>query len=114
MLFGEKIKVFLGVYRQADLKGGAARFGGDVDGAAMFFDNDVVSDVEAEAGTAAGTFGGEEGVEYLGLDFGRDAGALVFDFNDNFVAFATGANSYLTFSIHGIDGVVEDVGPDLV
>src|SRR5580704_6710033 len=49
----------------------------DRDRAAMLLGDDVVADRETQARALAGGLGGEERLEQLVLDLGRDAGAVV-------------------------------------
>src|ERR1700693_692975 len=70
--------------------------------------------IEAEAGPFANLFGGEKGVEDAGLNFGGNAGTVISDFDDGIVEFARGVDSEFAFAIHGIDGIVNEVGPDLI
>ena len=55
----------------------APELGLDIDPAAMLLDDDVVGHREAEPGSFSGRLGGEEGIEHLLPDLGRDAGAVV-------------------------------------
>src|SRR5262249_47974936 len=57
--------------------GELARFGIDLDGAGMLFDNDIVAQRQAEPGAFAGWLGGEERIEHLLLHFRRNARAVV-------------------------------------
>src|SRR5258706_16023263 len=56
-----------------------AWLGIDVDLAAVLFHHDVVAHRKAEAGSLAGGFGREKGIEHLLLYFQRDPGAVVAD-----------------------------------
>ncbi len=97
----------------ADLE---ARFAGDgveVDGAAVFAD-DALDGVEAEAGAVADALGGEEGFEDVGLNVLGNAGAVVDDFHQNVIAFVGDADAQFALIFHGVGGVVDKVGPDLI
>src|SRR6266403_4227756 len=63
-----------------------AWLGLDVDLAAMLFHHDVVAHRKAEAGSLAGGFGGEKGIEHLLLYFQRDPDAVVADPDFDLVA----------------------------
>ena len=100
---------------------GVAGFGTEPDGAAVLL-NDALNDAESDAGADADGLGGVEGVEDLGLAFERDSGAVVGDADAEIgVGFAgvgfllgPGANADLAMLGYGVDGVVEEVGPDLI
>jgi|SRR5271163_3331263 len=69
------------VYRAASARklGERAHFAVDLDRAAMLLRDDVVADREAKPGALAGRLRGEERLEQLVLDLGRDADAVVAD-----------------------------------
>ena len=77
-----------------------------VDGAAVFFDG-FAGNGEAEAG--AGGFGGEVGVEDFGEELGGDAGAAVFDGDEDFGIDAVALQSH-TAAGGGLQGVFDEVG----
>ncbi len=79
----------------------------------VFF-HDALDGVEAEAGAFSNSFGGEKGLEDMRLDFFGDAGTVVADFYDHASVFAVGADAKLAFTVHRVDGVIDEVGPDLV
>src|ERR1039458_1640392 len=80
----------------------------------MFGHNDAVGDIEAQPAALAHVLGGEERLEDARLYLGRDAGSVVADLDHDVGAVASRLNSQLAFAVHGIDGVVYQVGPDLV
>ncbi len=98
---------------EPDLKARVAGIGSDLNISPMFF-HDALDGVEAEAGAFSNSFGGEKGLEDVGLNFLGDAGAVVADFNDHASVFAVGADAKLAFAVHRVDGVIDEVGPDLV
>ena len=96
--------------------------------------DDFPGHAEAQAGTFAGGFGGEERVEHLADDFGWDAGAIIGDFHDDDAVTGakwiggTGAEvASILFSefsrpggdrddaafFHGLNGIDEQVDDDL-
>src|SRR5882724_925206 len=97
----------------ADLEAGFAGDGVEVDGAAVFAD-DTLNGVEAEAGAVADALGGEEWLEDVGLNVFRNAGAVVDDFHQNVIAFVGDPDAELALIFHGVGGVVDEVGPDLI
>src|SRR5580704_15559627 len=97
----------------ADLKASVAGDGRDTDVAADVFD-DATDDVETEAGAFADAFGGEKGIEDARQRFGGDAGAVVGNFDEDEIVFAGGADRELAIALHGVGGVVDEIGPDLI
>ena len=74
----------------------------DLNRPAMLLDDDVVTDRQPKPRTLAGGLGREEGVEYLFLHLGRNAGAVVADVDLHAVAEAArrGGQSRLeTFAV---------------
>ena len=106
--------VALKLDRQFDLEAGFSGFRLYADLAPVFLDDDTMADIESQTGSLALRFGGEKGVEDLALNFRRNAGAVIFDFNYNPAIFLVGAQSDFTLPFHGAHGVVDDIGPDLV
>ncbi len=92
-----------------------------MDGAAVLLD-DAMHDAEAQAGADAYGLGGVEGVEDVGLAVERDAAAVVADADAEVGSvFAVGerflgprADADAAVLWDGVDGVVEQIGPDLV
>ena len=76
--------------------------------------HDALNGIEAEAGALAHFFGGEEGLENVLLDLGRNSRAIVGDLHYCALVIAIGADQKLSLATHGVDGVVDDVGPDLI
>src|SRR5258708_14191102 len=56
----------------------------------------------------------KERLEDVGLHLGRNSWSVIANLNYNATVVAVGSNSQLSFSAHGIDGIVDDVGPHLV
>ena len=104
----------LGLFqRKPDAEAGVAGLGPQLDGPVVLA-NDAHNGIEAEAGPFANLFGGEKGVEDAGLNFGGNAGTIIFNFDDGIVEFARRVDSEFAFAIHGVDGIVNEVGPDLI
>src|SRR5690349_4165969 len=101
---------------QSDGEQGAAR------GKRLGFDepamlaDDGHADAQAEAGAAAGTLGGVEGIEDARKSFGADADAVVLKGDDDAVAAAAGANleaAGLADFADGLLGVGDEIQEDL-
>src|SRR3954469_13211757 len=70
--------------------------------------------VEAETGSLADWLSGEERFEDPAFDVVRDTGAVIDDFNTGAVVVSQSADDQLALSVHGIGGVDNQIGPDLV
>jgi len=81
---------------------------------AVLLGHDRVAGREAEAGSFAWLLCREERVEDLCLRRLGDAGSVVLDFDHRPVTVAAGADRDRSRAVHGVDGVVEQVRPDLV
>lgn len=80
----------------------------------MLVDHDVVADIEAESRSLAGFFRGEKRVENPVLDVFWNSGSVVFDLDNHVFIRVVDPYRKTASSIHGIGGVVDDVGPCLV
>src|SRR3712207_6817638 len=86
-----------------------------MDLAAMPPDHDAPGDVEAEPGAPADLLRREERLEDAGPDLARHPGPRVADLDHHAViAHAPGPHREGAAATHGIDGVVDEVGPHLV
>src|SRR5262249_5389136 len=99
--------------RQANLEPGLAklRFEAHI---AMMAAHNPVDYVETQTTAVAYLFGGEEWVEDPVADFRRDAGAAIDDLDQRAVRLFRGADAQFALTFHGIDGVVDEIRPDLV
>ena len=79
----------------------------------MPVDDDSLRDVEAEAG-AADVLGGEKRFEGTGGNVRRHAGAGIADLDHRTITVRAGGDAQSSRTTHRIDGVVDQVGPDLV
>src|SRR6202035_2266243 len=86
---------------------------GDLNGASMLFHN-ALHGVESEAGSLAHTFGREERLEDVCLYLRRNSWTIIADFHNHAGGIAISANTKFSFSVHRVDGVVDQVGPNLV
>ena len=80
----------------------------------MLVEDDVVCDVQSQAGANTGTFRSKERFEDAVLNPGGNPRPVIDDFDHNFAAFGVCAQDELSLTLHGTDRVVDDVGPDLV
>src|ERR1700676_4793527 len=78
------------------------------------FSYDALDGIETQSGSLADSLGSEERLENVGLNFRGNAGTVVADLDNSAIILAKGSYSQLACSTHCVDGVVDDVGPDLV
>ena len=78
------------------------------------FPYDPAHRFETQPGSLPHSLGGEERLENMVLHFRRDARSIVGDFDQQAIDLARRADTQLALSLHGVDGVVDQVGPDLV
>ena len=98
----------------SDPQDGLARPGVDGDRAPVALDHDAPGDVEAEAGALAHVLGGVEGLEGAARHLRRHSRAAVADLDDDAVAIQPGGQPQRARAVHGVDRVVDQVGPDPV
>jgi hypothetical protein len=77
------------VKRETDFEAGLAGLGFKFDFAAVPVGHDSVADNQSQAGAGAHCFGGEKRLEHMRLDFRGNAGAVIDNFNDHLIVFAT-------------------------
>src|SRR5208282_4397973 len=88
--------------------------GVDGDRAAVALHDDAPCDVEAQAGAFADILGRVKGLERAGRHVRRHARAGVADLDDDVVPLGPGRQPERARAGHGVDGVVDKVGPHLV
>src|SRR5271165_1058726 len=84
----------------------------------MMTPDNPLDDIEAKAGPFADGLGGKKGIENTALDFGRDTGAIVDNFYEHKFRLGGRMNFKDLLTIwdggHSADGVVDQVGPNLI
>src|SRR3981189_1114999 len=85
----------------------------DLNVAPVFF-HDALHRVEAKPCSLPYSLGGEEWFKDVCLNLGRNAWTVVADLHHNATVVLIGSHSKLAFSAHGVDGVINDVGPHLI
>src|SRR5579862_8427532 len=75
---------------------------------------DASGHLQPEASAFSDALGGEEGLEDMVTGVFRDARTVIRDLHQQVVQLAGGANPQLTFAIHGLDRIVDEVRPYLV
>src|SRR5579862_838715 len=98
---------------QPDLKAGIAGLRGELDGSAVLL-YDSLDRVEAEAGAFAYSFGGEKGFKDVRLDVGGYSRPVVGNGDDHAAVIGISSDKKLAASVHCINRVVDDVGPNLI
>ena len=79
----------------------------------MLFYNSLDS-VEAETGTFANSFGCEKRLEDMGLYLVGNSWTVIANLNHSATVVAIGSDAKFPFSVHGVNGIINNVGPDLV
>ena len=70
--------------------------------------------IKAQTCAFSHSLGGEERFEDARLNLWRNPRSRISDLNHRTVAFQKGLDAQFAFAVHGIDGIVDDVGPHLV
>src|SRR5436305_8273652 len=99
-------------HRQPDLKAGITRLGSNLD-CPMMFSDDPFHGVQSESSSLPDSLGGEERFIDMRHNFWRNSRTVVGDLDHHTVVVAIGAHVQLSLAAHGIDGIVDQVGPDL-
>ena len=76
--------------------------------------HDTLNRVEAQAGAFAHSLGGEKRFEDMRLYLGRNSRTVVGDLNHHAIVLAIGSDSKLALASHRINGIVDDVRPNLI
>lgn len=85
----------------------------------MFFHNDVVADAQSQTSALTRRFGGKKRLEYPGLDFRRNTGAVVGYFAVHLRVIMPGPNHEPPFirpvrSLHGLSAVDDQIEEYLI
>ena len=80
----------------------------------MSVGDDIVADIQTKAGALSGGFGCKKRIEYSGLIFRRNTRTVILNFDNQPVGILARANGDLPLSLQSVNGVVYNVGPDLV
>src|ERR1041385_5280747 len=83
----------LAVDGQPDFKSCFTGAGFKFNFAPMTVADDAVADDQAKAGAGAAGLGGEKWLEHVRPDLGRNAGAVVHDFDDDWIVFQRSADT---------------------
>src|ERR1700691_4030064 len=76
--------------------------------------NDSVDGVQAYPGAFAHSLRRKEWLKHMRLYSVGNTGSIVDNLNENVIEFSGSSNFQHTLAAHGIDGVVNQIGPDLV
>src|SRR5262245_40922464 len=79
----------------------------------MLLDNPV-DGVQPQSGTLALRLGGKERLEDAPLNFWRNAGAVISDFDQDVIGLGRRANPQVALAVHRVNRVDDQVGPDLI
>ena len=100
-------------HREPHLKPCVAGFRAHLNIASVLL-HDTPNRVKAEASAFANSLGGKERFEDMRLYLGRNSRSVVGDFNYHTVVFAIRSDSKPALASHSIDGVVDDIRPNLI
>src|SRR5262249_36050288 len=100
--------------RQPDFEPGFTGAGLKLNLSPMTIGDDAVADDQTQARAGTDSFGGEEWFKDAGLNLRGDAADVLDDFDDELVVFDKGPDANFAGTIDCIDGVIHQVGPDLV
>ena len=78
------------------------------------FLHDALNCVQTQARSLPYSLGRKEWLKDVRLNLGRNPWAVIADLNHNATVVAIGSHSKLAFSLHRVDGIINEVGPDLI
>src|ERR1700722_4203955 len=81
---------------------------------APMLSHDSLCRIQPESSSFSNPFRGEEWLKDMGSDFRCDARTVIANFYDNKVILAEGSYPQLTLPCHGVHGVLNKIGPDLI
>src|SRR5713226_6552611 len=99
--------------REPYLKTCVTRFRIDLNIAPVFF-HDALNRVEAQPCSLAYSLGSKEWFKDVWLNLGRNPWTVVADLHHDTTVVLIGSHSKRAFSAHGVDGIIDDVGPNLI
>src|SRR5690242_21942377 len=76
--------------------------------------HDSLSSIETQACALSDSLGGEEWFEDMGLDIGRNTGTAVANLDHDTGIILIRAQPKFALAVHGVNRVINDVGPNLV
>lgn len=85
-----------------------------LDFTSMTVADDAIADDQPKAGAGADGFRRGKRFEQMRLDFGRNPRTVVYDFNDELIVFQASANAGFSDAVDRVNGVVDEIGPDLI
>src|SRR5438270_5253471 len=110
--FGSALRL-LSRDRQIELEPGITRLGADLD-AAFVLAHNALHRIQSQTGALAHALGGEKRFEDVRLDIGRNAGTIIANLNHDGAIIAIDSNPQRAFAAHGINRIIDDIGPYLV
>src|ERR1700680_3770813 len=99
--------------REPHLKARVAGFRADLNVPPVLLHNSL-NGVEAEPRTFPDSLSGEERFENVRLYAGQDSRPVIADFDHDAIILPVGADSEPALSAHGVNCVVDEVGPNLI
>src|SRR5215467_49075 len=106
--------LLLSIQRQADFETRFAGLGFEFNFSSVTIADDAIADDESKPSAGPDGLGREKRLEEMRLQIRRNAGAVIHDLNDKLVVFEGGANANFSGAVGRVDGVVDEIGPDLI
>src|SRR5262250_1440333 len=73
-----------------------------------------LNSVQTQAGAFSNSLGGKKRFKYMGLDIRWNSGTVIANLNHHTPAVAISVYPKFAPAVHRIDGIVNDVGPNLI
>ena len=80
----------------------------------MVIPHDPANSIQSQTRPLADSLGGEKGFIDVRQNIGRDSRSVVSNLDEHAVEFTRGPHPQLTLPLHGLDGVGNQVGPNLI
>src|SRR5271157_2254356 len=80
----------------------------------MMIPDNAANRIQSQTRPLADSLGGEKGVKNVGQNRGGNSGSVVANFDEDAVEFTRGPHSQLALPLHGLDGIGNQVRPNLI
>ena len=107
-------ELLLSIQRQADFETRFAGLGFEFNFSSVTIADYAIAYDESKPSAGPDGLGREKRLEEMRLQIRRNAGAVIHDFNDKLVVFEAGANADFSRAVNRVNGVVDEIGPNLI